>query len=151
MFSCEFCEISKNTFFREQLLLRDFIFQTFSINDFIPPTIKDHNIKCICSKCFKDGITKSWIYYQFAARTVVKNLPANKQKHVNDLARKELVDFKKKQRRSNYFCSKLFLANISFMFSILNTLNGSLDWYDERLCFTLFRDVPILYPLKLSK
>ena len=47
-------------------LLRDFNFQIFSINDFISPTIKDHNIKCICSKCFRESITKSWIYYQFA-------------------------------------------------------------------------------------
>ena len=56
------------------LLLRDFNFQTFSIIDFISPTIKDHSIKCICPNCFREGITKSWIYYQFAARTVVKNL-----------------------------------------------------------------------------
>ena len=56
------------------LLYRDFIFQTFSIIDFISPTIKDHCIKCICSKCFREGITESWIYYRFAARTVMKNL-----------------------------------------------------------------------------
>ena len=53
------------------LLFCDFIFHTFSIIDFISPTIKDHYMKC--SKCFREGI--SWIYYQFAVRTVVKNLP----------------------------------------------------------------------------
>ena len=57
------------------LLLRDFDFQTFSIIDFILPRIKYHNIKCICSECFREGITKFWTYYQFAIRTVVKNLP----------------------------------------------------------------------------
>ena len=57
------------------ILLRDFIFQPFSMIDFISPTIKGHNMKCICSKCFREGITKSWIYYQFAARTAVKNVP----------------------------------------------------------------------------
>ena len=60
---------------RMLILLRDFIFQPFSMIDFISLTIKDHYIKCICSKCFREGITKSWIYYQLAARTVVKNLP----------------------------------------------------------------------------
>ena len=57
------------------ILLRDFIFQPFSMIDFISPPIKDHYIKCICSKCFREAITKSWIYYQFSTRTVVKNLP----------------------------------------------------------------------------
>ena len=57
------------------ILLRDFIFQPFSMIDFISPTIKGHYMKCICSKCFREGITKSWIYYQFAARTAVKNVP----------------------------------------------------------------------------
>ena len=79
VFSC--CEFSsKNTFCTDHLwttaiLLRDFIFQPFSMIDFISPTIKGHNMKCICSKCFREGITKSWIYYQFAARTAVKNVP----------------------------------------------------------------------------
>ena len=56
------------------ILLHDFIFQSFSMIDLISPTIKDHYIKCKFSKCFREGITKSSIYYQFAARTVVKNL-----------------------------------------------------------------------------
>ena len=43
------------------ILLRDFIFQPFSMIDFISPTVKDHYIKCICSKCFIEGISKSWI------------------------------------------------------------------------------------------
>ena len=79
VFSC--CEFSsKNTFCTDQLwttaiLLRDFIFQPFTMIDFISPTIKGHYMKCICSKCFREGITKSWIYYQFAARTAVKNVP----------------------------------------------------------------------------
>ena len=79
VFSC--CEFSsKNTFCTDHLwttaiLLRDFIFQPFSMIDFISPPIKDHYIKCICSKCFREAITKSWIYYQFSTRTVVKNLP----------------------------------------------------------------------------
>ena len=79
VFSC--CEFSsKNTFCTDHLwttaiLLRDFIFQPFSMIDFISPTIKGHYMKCICSKCFREGITKSWIYYQFAARTAVKNVP----------------------------------------------------------------------------
>ena len=72
VFSCyEFS--SKSTLFTEHL--RDFIFQPFSMIDFISPPIKDHYIKCICSKCFREAITKSWIYYQFSTRTVVKNLP----------------------------------------------------------------------------
>ena len=61
------------------LLLRDFNFQTFSIIDFVLPTIKYHNIKCICSECFREGITKFWTYQQFAIRTVVKNLPPGLQ------------------------------------------------------------------------
>ena len=66
----------------------------------------------------------------------MKNLPPglyqtckflnNEQKLTNDSVRKEqIVDFKKRQifflffffskkRKSNYFCSKLFLANIPF-------------------------------------
>ena len=55
------------------ILLRDFIFQPFSMIDFISPTIKDHYIKGKCAKCFREGITKSWTYYHFAARPVVKN------------------------------------------------------------------------------
>ena len=59
------------TYFLENIsgrlfLLRDSNFQILSINDFISPTIKDHNTKCICSKCFRESNTKSWIYYQFA-------------------------------------------------------------------------------------
>ena len=45
------------------------------------------------------------------------------QKHTNDSVRKEqIVDFKKRQSRSNYFCCKLFLANVPLMVSILNNL-----------------------------
>ena len=63
----------------------------------------------MCSKCFEEGITKSWIYYQFyhkewcekpAARIVVNRYFNNEQKHTNDLVRKEqIVDFKKRQRK----------------------------------------------------
>ena len=51
----------------------------------------------ICSKCFRQGITKSWIYYQFyhkkwgeklAARTVVNKYFNKEQKHTNDSVRK---------------------------------------------------------------
>ena len=101
VFSC--CEFfSKNTFLQTTsgqllILLCDFIFEPFSMIDFISPTNKDHYIKCICSKCFWEGITKSWIYYQFVARTVVNKYFNNEQKHTNDSVRKELVDFKKRQ------------------------------------------------------
>ena len=45
------------------------------------------------------------------------------QKHTNNSVRKEqIVDFKKRQRRGNYFCCKLFLANVPLMVSILNNL-----------------------------
>ena len=60
-------------------------------------------------KCFREDITKSWIYYQFyhkewteklAVRTVVNKYFNNEQKHTNDLVRKEQrVDFKKRQRQ----------------------------------------------------
>ena len=103
-----FAKFSKNTFFTEHPW-SDFIFQTFSIIDFISPTIKGQNIKCICSKCFREGITKFWIYYQFydkewgekpATSTVVRKYFSNEQKHTNDSVRKEqIVDFKKRQRR----------------------------------------------------
>ena len=115
---------------RRLLLLRDFNFQAFSIIYFISPTIKDHNIKCICSKCFREGITNSWIYYQFVIRTVVKNLPPgtvvnkyfnNKQKHTNGSARKELLDFNKRQWKKEY-CSRLFLRIFPLWFSTLNNL-----------------------------
>ena len=54
---------------------------------------------------------------------------------------------KDKERRSNYFCSKLFLVNIPFMVQYFEqfTNNGFLDWYYERLCVTLFHDVPIWF------
>ena len=103
VFSC--CEFSsKNTFLQTTsgqllILLCDFIFEPFSMIDFISPTNKDHYIKCICSKCFWEGITKSWIYYQFVARTVVNKYFNNEQKQTNDSVRKELVDFKKRQRK----------------------------------------------------
>ena len=44
-----------------------------------------------------------------------------------------------KEKRSNYSCSKLFLANIPFMLYYFEqfTDNEFLDWYFERLCFTL--------------
>ena len=63
----------------------------------------------MCSKCFRQGITKSWIYYQFyhkewgenlAARAVVNRYFNNEQKHANDSVTKEqIVDFKKRQRK----------------------------------------------------
>ena len=91
------------------IILRNFIFQTFSIINFILPAIKDQYQKCICMKCFREGITKSWISYQFyhkewveklAARTVVNKYFNNEQKHTNDSVKKEkIVDFKKRQRQ----------------------------------------------------
>ena len=143
------------------ILLRDFIFQPFSMIDFISPTIKDHYIKGKCAKCFREGITKSWTYYHFAARPVVKNfskqlqqtniLITNKNIQMTRLEKNQLIS-KRNKGRSNYFCSKLFLANIPLMVQYFEqfTNNRFLDQYCERL-FHAFHDVPILYPLKLSK
>ena len=86
--------------------MRDFIFHTFTIIDFISPTIKDHYMKCVYSKCFREDI--SWIYYQFAvrdyseklaARTAVNKYFDNEETHTNESARKELVHFKQRQRK----------------------------------------------------
>ena len=128
MFSC--CEFSsKNTFLQTTsgqllILLCDFIFEPFSMIDFISPTNKDHYIKCICSKCFWEGITKSWIYYQFVARTVVNKYFNNEQKQTNDSVRKELVDFKKRRKKEGVIISVLnfFLPISPLWFSILNNL-----------------------------
>ena len=66
---------------------------------------------------------------------------------------RQLISKGDKERRNNYFCSKLFLANIPIMVKYFEqfTKNGFLDWYYERLWLTHFGDVPILYHLKLSK
>ena len=70
-----------------------------------------HNnyIKCICSQCFREGITKFWIYYHFCHKeweeklttsTVVNKYFDNEQKYTNDSVRKEeIADFKKRQRK----------------------------------------------------
>ena len=66
---------------------------------------------------------------------------------------RQLISKGDKERRNNYFCSKLFLANIPIMVKYFEqfTKNGFLDWYYERLWLTHFGDVPILYHRKLSK
>ena len=48
-----------------------------------------------------------------AARTLVNKYLNNEQKHTNDSVRKTSKG--DKERRGNYFCSKLFLVNIPFM------------------------------------
>ena len=98
---------AKKTFSGRLLLLCAFNFQTFAIIDFISPTIKDHNIKCLCSKCLREVLLNPGYITnlssgedcskKFAARTVVNKYFNNEQKHTNDSARKELVDFNKRQ------------------------------------------------------
>ena len=58
---------------------------------------------------------------------------------------RQLISKRDKERRSNYFCSKLFLANIPFMVQHFEkfTNNGLLDWCYEKICLTLFHSVPI--------
>ena len=62
---------------------------------------------------------------------------------------RQLISKRDKEGRSNYFCSKLFLVNITFTVQYFEqfTNNEFLDWHYERLCFTSFQDVPILCPL----
>ena len=60
-------------------------------------------------KCFREGITKTWMYYQFhhkewgeklATRAVVNKYFNSEQSITNDFVRKEQkVDFKKRQRK----------------------------------------------------
>ena len=99
----------------------------------------------------------------------MKNLPPglyqtckflnNEQKLTNDSVRKEqIVDFKKRQI---FFLFFFFQKKERVIISVLNfflpifplrfchyfeqfTNNGFLDWYSERLCFTLFHNVSIL-------
>ena len=54
---------------------------------------------------------------KIAARTVVNNFFKNEQKYTDDSVRQEkmLISKRDKERRSNYFCSKLFLVNIPIM------------------------------------
>ena len=92
--------------------LRDFIFQIFSIIDFISPTIKTITkniyVRSVSERAllnpgyitnFTCDLHKEW-GKKLATRTVVNKYFNNKQKHTNDLVRKEqIVDFKKRQRK----------------------------------------------------
>ena len=54
---------------------------------------------------------------------LVKVFFNSEQKHTNGLVKKEqILDFSKryKERRSNYLCPKLFLANVPIMVNIWN-------------------------------
>ena len=100
---------------------------------------------------------------KLATRTLGNIFFYNKQKHANELVRKEqIVDFKKRQKEGVIISVlNFFLPIFPLWCSILNNLiimdwydwycERLNDWYYERLWFTLFHNVPILYPLKLSK
>ena len=95
-----------------QVLQRDFIFQTFSIIDFISPTIKT-----ITKNIYVRSVSERVLLYpgyctnstfdrhkewgeKLAARIVVNQFFINEQKHSNYSLRKEqIVDFKKRQRK----------------------------------------------------
>ena len=141
MFSCEICEIFKNTFFyrtplvaaaatksgvehdgylqqfsREGLIkpniaLRDFIFQTFSVIDFISPTIKTITknvyVRIVSERILLNlGCSTNFtsdLHVECGGRlttgTVVNIFFNNEQKHTSDLVRKEqVVDFEKKKK-----------------------------------------------------
>ena len=56
------------------IAIRDFIFQTCSIINFISPTLKTINENVYVPNVL--GITKSWIYYQFYHKEWAENLSA---------------------------------------------------------------------------
>ena len=153
VFSCEIGEIFKNTSvaafateswiehddYLQQLsrgglttpsiALRDFIFQTFTIIDFIsPPTktitknvyVQSFSERMLLNPGYRTNFTcallKEWDE-KLTARAVANKYFNNEPKYTNDSIRKEqmLISKRDKERRSNYFCSKLLLVNIPIM------------------------------------
>ena len=93
--------------------LRYFIFETFTIIDFISPTTKT-----ITKNEYLRSLSERILLNSgYGTRTVVNNFFNNEQKYTDDSVRQEkmLISKRDKERRSNYFCSKLFLVNIPIM------------------------------------
>ena len=106
------------------IALHGFISQTFRIIDFFRPTIKTITKIVYVRSVSERTFLNSGYITNFTIKNEAKNLPPglgnrcfnSEQKDSNDSVRKEqLLDCKKRQRRSYYFCSKLSLANISYM------------------------------------
>ena len=120
---------SRGSLTTPSIALRYFIFETFTIIDFIsPPTktiTKNVYVRSLSERIllnsgygtnFTCDLHKEWDD-KIAARTVVNNFFKNEQKYTDDSVRQEkmLISKRDKERRSNYFCSKLFLVNIPIM------------------------------------
>ena len=110
------------------IALRYFIFQTFTIIDFISPTtktitknvyIQSFSERMLLNPGYRTNFTcdlhKEWDE-KLTARAVANKYFNNELKYTNDSIRKEqmLISKRDKERRSNYFCPKLLL-NIPIM------------------------------------
>ena len=111
------------------IALRDFIFQFFTIIDVVsPPTkiitknvsVQSFSERMLLNPGYRTNFTcdlhKEWDE-KLTTRAAGNKYFNNEPKYTNDSIRKEqmLISKRDKERRSNYFCSKLLLVNIPIM------------------------------------